>query len=157
MPRYLWSETAQDWLPAEQVMRSRHNSEPEKRSKIGFPYIRGDLKPYVSPVTGKVIEGRAARREDLARSGCREVDPSEYKPVYRNYEFCQRHRLPYMGSDVPPPMTKDEKAWAKEKRAKYKAAEKAATAPKKADHEPVPYVRGKAKDFSDVLRPTKQP
>ena len=109
------------------------------------------MKPYVSPVTGKVIEGRAARREDLARTGCREVDPSEYKPVYKNYEFCQTRRLPYEGSDVPPPMTKDEKMWAKEKRAKAKAAEKAATS-KPTDYEPVPYVRGKTKN--DVLRPT---
>ena len=123
MPSYLWSEMAQEWLPAEQVLSARHNSEPDNRSDLPFPYIRGDLKPYVSPITGKIIEGRAARREDLARSGCREVDPSEYKPIYKNYEFCQAKRLPYMGADVPPPMTRDEKEWAKEKRAKAKAIE----------------------------------
>ena len=97
-------------------------------SDLPMPYIRSDIKPYTSPVTGKVIEGRAARREDLARSGCREVDPIEYKPIYRNYEFCQKHRLPYMGDAIPPPMTKDEKAWAKEKRFAMKRAEKEADA-----------------------------
>ena len=104
---------------------------------IPRPYIRADLPGYKSPVTGKWIEGRAARREDLARTGCREVDPSEHKAVYRNYEFCQRHRKPYMGGDVPPPMTKDEKMAARERRAKEKAAEKAALSPDPT----TPYVR----------------
>lgn len=97
-----------------------------KVSDLPMPYIRGDLPAYKSPVTGKVIEGRAARREDLARTGCRELDPSEYKPKYSNYEFCQKRRLPYMGGDVPPPMTADEKAQARWKKQAAKAAEKAA-------------------------------
>ena len=133
------------------MLAARHNSTPDNRSDLAFPYVRGDLKPYVSPVTGKVIEGRAARREDLARTGCREVDPSEYKPIYKNYEFCQSRGLPYMGDVVPPPMTKDEKMAAKERKAQAKAAEKAATSGKPTDYEPVPYVRGKTK--ADVLRP----
>lgn len=33
--------------------------------------IRGDLPGYESPTTGKWVEGRTARRDDLARSGCR--------------------------------------------------------------------------------------
>lgn len=105
-------------------------SDKERKSKkICLPYIRSDLPGYVSPVTGKWIEGRAARREDLARTGCREVDPSEGKHIkYQNYEFCQKYRKPYMGGDIPPPMTKDEKMYAKEKRAKLRAAEKAAEA-----------------------------
>ena len=93
-----------------------------------MPYVRGDLPAYQSPITGKPIEGRAARREDLARHGCREVDPSEYKPVYKNYAFCQKHRKPYLGDDVPPPMTRDETEERKEIRAKHKAVEKAADA-----------------------------
>lgn len=92
------------------------------------PYVRGDLKPYKSPITGKTIEGRSARREDLARNNCREVDPSEYEPVYKNYAFCQKHRKPFMGGDVPPPMTRDEKAERKEIRTKIKADEKAVEA-----------------------------
>lgn len=34
-------------------------------------YVRGDISGYVSPASGKWIEGRRARRDDLARSGCR--------------------------------------------------------------------------------------
>ena len=141
MSTYLWDATEKEWLPADQVVGRRMATELDKRSNLAFPYIRGDLPPYRSPVTGKIIEGRAARREDLARTGCREVDPSEYKPVYKNYEFCQKHRLPYMGADVPPPMTKDEKMAAKERRAKDRAAEKAALA---GPEQPVEYTRGKA-------------
>ena len=33
--------------------------------------IFGDLPGYESPIDGKWIEGRKARRNDLARSGCR--------------------------------------------------------------------------------------
>lgn len=38
---------------------------------ICAPAIHADLPGYESPATGKWIEGRAARRDDLARSGCR--------------------------------------------------------------------------------------
>ncbi len=41
------------------------------------PYIQSDLPAYKSPLGTGVIEGRAARREDLKRGNCREVDPSE--------------------------------------------------------------------------------
>jgi hypothetical protein len=40
---------------------------PEPRS----PMIFGDLPGYRSEATGLWVEGRAARREDLKRSGCR--------------------------------------------------------------------------------------
>lgn len=35
------------------------------------PFILGDIPAYQSPIDGKCIEGRAQRRNDLARSGCR--------------------------------------------------------------------------------------
>ncbi len=43
------------------------------------PFIWSDLEGYQSPVGTGWVEGRAARREDLKRSGCREVAPSEFK------------------------------------------------------------------------------
>lgn len=52
--------------------------DPDYRApRIPGPYIQGDLPGYLSPVTGQLVDGRRDRREDLARSGCREVDPSE--------------------------------------------------------------------------------
>mgnify|MGYP001615457193 CR=1 FL=1 len=123
-----------------------------KVSSLPMPYVRGDLPTYISPVTGKPIEGRAARREDLARSGCREVDPSEKpKGGYTNYEFCQKRRLPFRNGDIPPPMTRDEREWAKEKRAKAKSQEKlfdmgrAAAAADRIDPELAKFKRGNTK------------
>jgi hypothetical protein len=34
-------------------------------------YVIGDLPGYDSPIDGKWVEGRKARREDLKRTGCR--------------------------------------------------------------------------------------
>jgi hypothetical protein len=62
-----------------------------QRAPQSGPYIMRDTPAYISPVTRKMIDGRAARREDLKRSGCREVDPSEWKPIYRNPEFAKKH------------------------------------------------------------------
>ena len=45
-----------------------------------FPAIFGDLPAYRSVASGKMVEGRSDRREDLARTGSREVDPSEWTP-----------------------------------------------------------------------------
>lgn len=39
--------------------------------------IRGDYEGYVSPATGKWVEGRAAHEEDLKRSGCRILEKGE--------------------------------------------------------------------------------
>jgi len=57
---------------------------PADRPRVSAsPMIWRDLPAYKSPLGTGVIEGRAARREDLARGNCREVDPSEWKPEAR--------------------------------------------------------------------------
>jgi hypothetical protein len=125
MPSYVMDPTTLELVDKATYYATKAARTPSKAADgLPTPYVRGDLPAYVSPITGKPIEGRAARREDLARSGCREVDPSECKPTYRNYEFCQDRRLPYLNDAVPPPMTKDEKAWSREKKQKAKAQEK---------------------------------
>lgn len=144
MPSYVYDPKDGKLVDKALYYAKKYGEVEAKVSSLPMPYIRGDLPTYISPVTGKPIEGRAARREDLARSGCREVDPSEGpKEGYTNYEFCQQRRLPYRNGDVPPPMTKDEFMWSKEKAAKAKAAEKSALAPKKEDA--APFVRGNPK------------
>jgi hypothetical protein len=62
-----------------------------KKLKTGVPQICSDIPGYVS--MGRVetdengrpkqvwVDGRYARREDLKRSGCRELDPSEYRAM----------------------------------------------------------------------------
>ena len=123
MPSYIFDRETMEMVDRDTYYATRAAKAPRKTAEgVPMPYVRGDLPTYISPVTGKPVDGRAERREDLARTGCREVDPSEYKPIYRNYEFCQSRRLPYMGGDVPPPMTKDQKMAVKERRAKETAA-----------------------------------
>lgn len=45
--------------------------------EIVAPAIRTDYPSYTCPVSGKWIEGRAAHRENLARTGCRILEPGE--------------------------------------------------------------------------------
>lgn len=61
------------------------------------PFVFGDTPSYQSPIDGRWIDGRKARREDLKRSGCVEYEPSmkrEYikrmqnpEPVFRDVGY----------------------------------------------------------------------
>ncbi len=66
----------------------------ERLHGISAPRVLSDIAAYRSPLGDGVIEGRAARREHLKRNNCREVDPSEFKPTYRNPEFAAKRGLP---------------------------------------------------------------
>lgn len=62
----------------------RYDAETDSMVEVGYSdyaptghLIVPDLPAYESPIDGRVIDGRAARREDLKRSGCREYDPGE--------------------------------------------------------------------------------
>jgi hypothetical protein len=60
-------------------MRRRYVYDPARKELVetaarqsqALHFIQPDLPGYESPTTGKWIEGRKARREDLKRSGCR--------------------------------------------------------------------------------------
>ncbi|HWT40957.1 MAG TPA: hypothetical protein VN081_06890 [Dongiaceae bacterium] len=54
------------------------------------PAVFGDLPGYDSPVTGKWVEGRAARREDLRRNGCIPYDPEMKKDAARTRAELER-------------------------------------------------------------------
>lgn len=60
------------------------------------PLIYGDLPSYQSPITGEWIDGRVARREDLARHGCRPYEGigQERQEAMRKqqYEFQRQDR-----------------------------------------------------------------
>jgi hypothetical protein len=45
--------------------------------------VMGDLPGYVSPVSGRWIEGRKARMEDLKRTGCRPYEQGEKEAAMR--------------------------------------------------------------------------
>ena len=49
--------------------------------KLSAPMVRGDFPPYDCPITGKTISGRRAHEENLARHGCRVLEPGETSSV----------------------------------------------------------------------------
>ncbi len=74
----------------------------EAPDRIAVPYIASDIKPYRSVASGKMVDGRSARREDLKRTGCREVDPSEYKAeTCRTEKWAKRLGLPHVPDPGP--------------------------------------------------------
>lgn len=96
MTTYVWSREAMDWV------------EPGPPAPRTGPFIWSDLRAYKSPLGTGMIEGRAARREDLKRGGCREVDPSEWRPNPKTAKQAeaerkqleQRARQPFALSDT---------------------------------------------------------
>ena len=63
------------------------------------PYVISDLPAYKSPLGTGVIDGRRARREDMKRGNCREVEPSEFRATYKNERFAKKYGLPINGRD----------------------------------------------------------
>jgi putative FmdB family regulatory protein len=51
--------------------------------QVSAPAIHSEIQPYESPTTGKMIESRAQRREDLKASGCVEWDRGMKEEVQR--------------------------------------------------------------------------
>lgn len=50
---------------------------------IDAPYVKPDIAPYQSPVTGEWVNSRAQRKEDLLRSGSLEWDPGLKQDITR--------------------------------------------------------------------------
>lgn len=76
MPIYVWE--CRECGKREEGFRQveqRHDSPTCHGRAMGIVIlpaaVQGDLPGYQSPTTGRWIEGRAARRDDLARSGAR--------------------------------------------------------------------------------------
>lgn len=74
-------QTANDYR--EQRSRILHGLADQSRPSH---LIWADLPGYDSPIDGKWIEGRAQRREDLKRNGCREYDPGMKQDAKRNHQ-----------------------------------------------------------------------
>ena len=58
---------------------------------VPTPQIISDIASYMSMASKQMIDGRAAQREDLKRTGCRVVDPGEYKPTYESKRRAIEH------------------------------------------------------------------
>jgi hypothetical protein len=63
--RYVWDPKLKELVRAQ----------PRRAEALHF--IQADLPGYESPITGKWIEGRRARRDDLRRHGCRPYEGRE--------------------------------------------------------------------------------
>lgn len=74
---------------------------PDDNRPIAAPQLARDYGAYQSPVGTGMVEGRAAHREDLKRSGCRVLEVGEavtpdgkpFRPTYRNPSFAQKRGL----------------------------------------------------------------
>ena len=79
---------------------------PDVSDGILTPQILSDLPGYMSVASGKWIEGRAARRDDLARTGCREVDPSEGPKFAHTKKWADRLKLDWQPPKPQPRITR---------------------------------------------------
>ena len=86
MPRYVYDHASR------QLVEVEGDARPPSRVQI----IR-DLPAYRSPLGDGWIEGRAARREHMKRTGTREVDPGEWRGGFKNERFARKHGLPLKG------------------------------------------------------------
>lgn len=75
MARYVWKDDGfYDRTTGERM---------EAPERICRPMVVSDVT-YKSPLSGREITSRSERREEMKRHNVREVDPSEYRPTYRN-------------------------------------------------------------------------
>lgn len=71
-----------------------------KRSHLCAPMVVRDIQEYRSPVDGKLISSRSARREDLKKNDCVEWEPgigTKFKRTpgeYKNPKFAMKRGLP---------------------------------------------------------------
>lgn len=91
-----WHDLDEPW-PAECV----YAKTPRKTSDLTAPMVMRDIEPYRSPVDGKPIGSRSARREDLKANDCVEWEPSLRHPAhertpgkYKNPKFAAKRGLP---------------------------------------------------------------
>lgn len=62
------------------------------RAESVAPYVQGDLPEYQSPITGQVIRGRRARRDDLKRHNCRPYEGFEQEKREADKVQAERER-----------------------------------------------------------------
>lgn len=95
MARYVWKDG--DFV-------SRETGEPMQVTHSGVckPYVMSDTPAYVSPVTGKTIDGRAARREEMKRENLVELPPRTTKRGVYSEKVAKKFNLPLIGRDCGP-------------------------------------------------------
>jgi hypothetical protein len=78
--------------------RDKRSGEPmplPNRAAVAAPMVQSDILDYRSPIDGRLITSRSARREDLKRNGCVEAEPRlKHRRGYRNPTFALKRGLP---------------------------------------------------------------
>lgn len=77
-----------------------HRETGEPAPRMPCPMHIPDIPAYQSPVTGEVISGRKAKRDDLERHNC--VDAAELPSLggkLKNPRFAKKHNLEHMLSE----------------------------------------------------------
>lgn len=93
MPRYVWKDGGFRDPASGEAMPLTYSGQ------ICAPTVISDLPAYRSPITGEWVDGRRARREDLAKHDCREAGdlPRLNGGKVRNKDFAKKHGLPWQG------------------------------------------------------------
>lgn len=69
-------------------------NDPDAAWTPAAPRVFGDIEAYASPIDGKPVDGRRARRYDLEKNNC--VDANELRsgpPKLKNERFAKKHGL----------------------------------------------------------------
>lgn len=73
-------------------------NQAERAAPLQRPRVFGDYEGYQSPVDGRWIEGRRARKYDMERHGC--VDGNDLVPSggrgLKNERFAKKHGLEHL-------------------------------------------------------------
>lgn len=73
-----------DWSVKIDIPHKNVDTTPIARGNFPIPRISGDYEAYECPVTGKMIEGRAAHGENLKQTGCRLLENGEFEDNKKN-------------------------------------------------------------------------
>lgn len=82
--RYIQHPITHELIPESEYI------DPRKPPKYGeSAMVFGDITPYDSPIDGRAINGRNARKEDFKRNGCRPYEgrAEEEKEIQRQKEY----------------------------------------------------------------------
>lgn len=72
-------------------------SDEDRKKPLQMPRVFGDLPGYQSPIDGKWIEGRRARKYDMESNNC--VDANDFSSgpkKLKNERFAKKHGLQHM-------------------------------------------------------------
>lgn len=70
-------------------------TDEQRRAPLALPTVMSDIPEYASPIDGRMITSRSARRDDMARNNCVDARdfPSPTGGKIRNKDFAAKRGL----------------------------------------------------------------